>query len=517
LVEITGSTLTLKEIHEVARKQERVSLSQQAGKAVKSSFNRVLKIVEVDKPVYGINTGYGVFADKTISKKDRKKLNRNLIISHAVGTGEILPVEVIRAAMLIRMNALAKGYSGVNPQILEVLWEMLNKGVIPIVFSQGSLGSSGDLCMLAQMALVFSCDQEKPMEDSGRAYFDGQLYRGHEAMQKAGLNRIVLDHKDGLALINGASFSAAALALACWDAAFACDLADITASMSLEALLGKSDPYDPRLHTARSMDGQIESAANIFKMIDGSSLVNSHKHMQDAYSLRCAPQVHGAVRDAVVHTAGVLKREINAATDNPLIFENGDVLSGGNFHGEPLGLVGDYLSIALSELGAISERRVFRLIDRNLNYELPPMLVDDGETAGLNSGVMMLQYTSAALTLENQALAAPDSVRSLPTSANQEDHNANSWTAAKHALAVLRNTIKILGIELFASCRAIRIRMKSGQKCFSGKRTADVLELVSEKIPYIGPDSLWGEQMGKLYNLLLDDYEFRSRLKSILN
>lgn len=517
MVEITGSSLSLKEVFEVARNNEPVSLSNHARKAAESSFGRVLEIVKADRPVYGINTGYGVFADQTISKKDRKRLNRNLIISHAVGTGDFLPIEVVRAAMLIRMNALAKGFSGVNPEILKVLGEMLNKGVTPVVDSQGSLGSSGDLCMLSQMALVFTCDQDKHEADPGHAFYIGDIYPGNVAMQKAGLDRLVLDHKDGLALINGASFTASALALACSEAAFACYLADISASMSLEALLGKSDSFDPRLHAARGMEGQVKSAANILKMINGSSLVNSHDHVQDAYSLRCAPQVHGAVRDAVAHTARVLEKEINAATDNPLVFGNGDVLSGGNFHGEPLGLVGDYLSSALSELGAISERRVFRLIDKNLNFGLPPMLVDDGKMAGLNSGVMMLQYTAAALALENQALAAPDSVRSLPTSANQEDHNANSWTAAKHTSEILRNTIKILGIELFTSCRALEIRMKSVENRFPGLRTADVFELIRGVIPYSGPDSLWGEQMENLYNLLLDDFEFRRLLNEVLN
>ena len=517
MIEITGSSLTLKEVNETARLNEPVSLAAQARKAAESSFNRVLDIVEADKPVYGINTGYGVFADQTISKKDRKRLNRNLIISHAVGTGDSLPIEVVRAAMLIRMNTLAKGYSGVNPKIIELLVGMLNKGVTPVVFSQGSLGSSGDLCMLAQMGLVFTCNQENSVKDSGSAFYKGEIYPGGMAMKKAGLERLVLDHKDGLAIINGASFTAAALAIACFDAAFACDLADIAASISIEALLGKSDPYDPRLHAARGMAGQIASAANIQKLIKGSNLVNSHAHVQDAYSLRCAPQVHGAVRDASAHASRVLEQELNAATDNPLIFENGDVLSGGNFHGEPLGLVGDYLSSALTELGAISERRSFRLLDKNLNNGLPPMLVDDGKTAGLNSGVMMLQYTAASLSLENQTLAAPDSVRSLPTSANQEDHNANSWTAARHASEVLRNTIKILGIELFTSCRALQIRMKSGLHLKPTKRNADVLELINERIPYAGPDALWSVQMEKLYNLLLDDTEFRKHLQAVLN
>ncbi len=474
-------------------------------------------MLENRNPIYGINTGFGIFANKVISEIDNEKLNRNLIISHAVGTGDRLPLEIVRAAMLIRANALTKGYSGVRFEIVQTLLDMLNREVTPIIYSKGSLGSSGDLCMLAQLALVLSKWGDEKEEGSGIAEFSNKLFPGSEAMRQAGIERLLLSQKEGLALINGATFSAAILALSLEKAEFLCNLADLSISLSLEALVGRSEPYHPELHHARGLFGQIESARQITRNIQGSTLINSHPHVQDAYSLRCAPQVHGAVRDTLEFAKRIIECEINAATDNPLIVEEDKALSGGNFHGEPIGMCADFTSIAMSELAAISERRIFRLMDKNLNFGLKEMLVDENSLDGLNSGLMMLQYTAAALVLENQTLCSPDSVRSLPTSANQEDHNANAYLAAFHTWQVIENVTKVLAIEIFSSYRAIVQRRTRHSEYKLGRNTNKVFILMGKYFPYNADDSLWGLDMEKLYSYLLNLSEFKKEIQTIFD
>jgi histidine ammonia-lyase len=320
------------------------------------------------------------------------------------------------------------------------------------------------------------------------------MLTGKQAMQAAGIERIVLGPKEGLAINNGATFSAAIGALAICDAEYLVDLADRSIALTLEALLGCSGAFDPRIHDARGQLGQIESAKKIRESFAGSTFIDSTDSIQDAYSLRCAPQIHGGVRETVRFVRQVIEREVNAATDNPLIFEPGVAISGGNFHGEPIGLVMDYLSIALSELGAISERRVFRMTDGKLNVGLPPMLVDSTEKAGLNSGLMMLQYTAASLVLENQTLATPDSVHSLPTSAEQEDHNANAMTAARHAAMIIENIQQILGIEIYSAVRAmdLRMRQKAGKM---GRSTQVIYDRLRKDIKYTAGDTYWGPEI----------------------
>ncbi|TLN00051.1 histidine ammonia-lyase, partial [bacterium] len=340
---------------------------------------------------------FGIFADRRIPSRDSARLSRNLILSHAVGTGQPLPVEVVRAAMLVRANTLTKGHSGVRFEVVNTLLEMLNKGVTPVVPSQGSLGSSGDLGPLSHMALVFTTDLDDRDEESGLAIFQGEQLTGREAMRRAGIPRIILGPKEGLAVNNGATFSAAIGALAIWDAVYLSDVAEAALSLSLEAMLGCTSAFDARLHEARGQHGQIAVAGKVRDLTAGSTLIGSTNRVQDAYSLRCAPQVQGASRDAIGFARGVIEAEINAATDNPLLFDTNVVLSGGNFHGEPVGMVMDFLAIALAEIAAISERRVFRMTDAKLNGDLPPMLVDNPEAAGLNSGLMMPQYTAASL------------------------------------------------------------------------------------------------------------------------
>lgn len=516
MIILDGQNLNLEAIHRIACNQDQISISPGAKKAVEQSYQRIMGIIAKKVPVYGVNTGFGIFADQAISTEESRKLNRNLIISHAVGVGLPLPPHIVRAAMAIRLNALIKGFSGIQMGVIENLTAMINQDVVPVVFSKGSLGSSGDLCMLAQMALVLTRDEDDNSADSGEAYFDGKILPGHEAMRAADIDRVVLANKDGLALINGATFGAAVLALCAYEADFLVRLADLTAALTFEGLVGKSDALNPVLHQARGLEGQLKSALNIARLIQGSTLIDSDPHVQDAYSLRCAPQVHGAVRDTLKFVKGTAVAEANAATDNPLIIDDETVISGGNFHGEPVGMAADFLSIALSELAAIAERRLFRMMDKNLNFGLPAMLVGEGGKAGLNSGVMLLQYTAASLTLENQTLSSPDSVRSLPTSANQEDHNANSFNAALHLLQTLENTLRVIAIEYYCVCRAIDLRLKNQPDGKMGKKTGEAYHLLRNEIPYQADDSHWGKHLDLLY-CLLEEGEFRKNLQSILN
>ncbi|MCH7663722.1 MAG: aromatic amino acid lyase, partial [Chloroflexi bacterium] len=414
MIEIDGNKLSIEDVEAVAHVKSKVSLARMARERIVESHGWVDDIVKEGKPVYGINTGFGIFSNKKISEDDTAKLNRNLILSHAMGTGPNLPDEIVRAAMLIRGNTLAGGYSGVRPVVVETLIEMLNKGVTPLVPAQGSLGSSGDLAPLSHLALVMCTDENDREEDSGRAHFEGIEMSGMAAMEKANIGRIILGAKEGLGITNGATFSAALAAITIIKARMLLTTANLAAAMSLEALLGASSAFEARLHEVRRQAGQMRAAAEIRELIEGSSLVDAAGRVQDAYSLRCAPQVHGPVMDTLEFVEGIIAREINAATDNPLLFGPKDAISGGNFHGEPVGLAMDYMKIGLAEIGAISERRIYHLTDGNMNAGLPPMLVDSEEAAGVNSGLMMPQYTAASLTLENQALAASNSIHSLP-------------------------------------------------------------------------------------------------------
>jgi len=491
---IDGNKLKIKDVVQVARHGEKVGLAEHAHQSMAQSQAWVSAIVESAKPVYGINTGFGIFSDQRISPNDFKTLSRNLILSHAVSTGPELPVEVVRAAMLIRANTLAKGFSGVRPEIVDTLLEMLNQGVTPLVPSQGSLGSSGDLASLSNLALVFTADAKDLDEESGWAYLNGSnqsKMSGRAAMKAAGIPRLILGSKEGLALINGATFSTAIAALAVFDAARMIHLAEISLSMSLEALLGVSAAFDERIHQARLHPGQIKVAAKIRQLTQGSTLIDSAGRVQDAYSLRCAPQVQGAARETVAFVMEIIEREINAATDNPLLFSQDEAISGGNFHGEPVGMAMDFLSIAMAEVAAISERRTFRLLDAQLNAGLPPMLVDTPQDAGINSGMMMLQYTAASLVLENQTLANSDSIHSLPTSAEQEDHNANSMTAARHTRQIIENITHILVIEVYCATRALYMRLRESPQAKMGKGVQAAYDALRGRIPYTVGDAWW--------------------------
>jgi histidine ammonia-lyase len=503
MIKIDGKSLTVRDVIAIARDHEQVHLTESAQEAIIRSNDNLQRILLSGRSIYGINTGYGIFSDKKIDRNAIQKLNRNLIITHAVGTGAELEREIVRGAMLIRANALAKGLSGVRCEIVQTLISMLNAGVTPCIPSQGSMGSSGDLPQLSYLALVLSKDERDLPEESGFAYLNNEKFTGQAAMRKAGIDRVILDAKEGLAINNGATFSTAMGCFSLFEAKYLIHVANLATGLTLEALLGCADAFNKKIHKARNHPGQIRIAESILKIIKGSELINSGDRIQDAYSLRCVPQVHGIILETIDFVEEILQREINAATDNPLIFSEDSVLSGGNFHGEPVGLGMDYLGIAISELSAISERRSFRMLDGKLNFGLPSMLVDDDAHAGLYSGLMMSQYTAASLALENQTLATPDSIHSLPTSGNQEDHNSNSWNAARHAKRIVDNTLFVLAIEIFIALRAIDLRQKCNPKKI-GEGSRKAYKLIRSEVPHIAQDTYWQPQIETIAQMIKD-------------
>jgi histidine ammonia-lyase len=482
-ITLNGHDLTIQQVANVAREQAQVTLDAPTRALVHQSAESMRRIADSDLPVYGVNTGYGIFSDQSIKPEEAAELSRNLILSHAVGMGSPFHEDVVRAAMLIRANSLAHGHSGVRPDIIETLIGMLNHGVTPHIPSQGSLGSSGDLAPLAHIALVLSSPPNNSEDtDLSRAWYDGHLLSGEEAMSAAGLSRPVLGPKEGLAITNGATFSSALLAIACLDAERILRTAEVAAAASLEALLGVSDALDPRLHAARPHPGQVGVARRMREMIEGSGLTDTHGHVQDAYSLRCTPQIIGPAWDILEFVKELLIREINSSTDNPLLFGE-QAISGGNFHGEPIGQAADFMKISLQNVGALSERRTYRLTSAHANMGLPSMLVSNPDHAGLHSGLMMLQYTAASLSLENQSLATPDSINTLPTSGGQEDFNANSTTAGRRLHQLLMNLHRIIAIELICVAQALDIRKSQYPDAVFGRGTAAAHEQIREGVP----------------------------------
>ena len=500
---VDGNSLTIADVVAVARQHRPVQLAPSAREAVQASRAFVESLLTPDAPpVYGINTGFGVFANRSVSPADSAQLNRNLILSHAVGVGDPFAEEVVRAAMLIRANTLAIGHSGTRPIVVETLLAMLNAGVHPVVPQQGSLGSSGDLAPLCHLALVMLED-----ETSGEAIYRGRRMSGTEAMAAAGIAQLTLGAKEGLALSNGATFSGAVAALAVSDAETLIADSTLATAFALEALLGVSDAFDERLHAARRHDGQSLIAASLRRLIAGSTFVDSAGRVQDPYSLRCAPQIVGPAHDTLNFVRSWIENEINAATDNPLLFRENDsfkVISGGNFHGELIGMAMDYLSIAMAEIGAMLEQQINRLLDEKLSFGLPPMLVGDPAAAGLNSGLMMPHYTAVSLVLENQTLAHPDSVHSLPTSAGQEDVNANALTAARHASQIVANVAHILAIQFFTVAQAIDLRAIAHPDKRLSPASAAAQARIRREVPFIAHDRLFHPDLERLRRLVLN-------------
>jgi len=506
---LDGEHLTLEDLLGVARisgpaGSRPVALSLQAREQVQRCRAFVDEVVaRGDLVVYGLNTGFGSLAGVTVPTDYSERLMHNLIVSHACGVGDPLPEEVVRAAMLIRANTLARGHSGIRLQTLDTLLEMLNRGVLPVIPAKGSLGASGDLAPLSYIALVLARSPDGSSEPSGGAVYRGERLSGAEAMRRAGLERVVLGAKEGIALNNGTAVSTAIAALALCDAEQALRQAEVALALTLEALRAAPDAFDEHIHRLRNHPGQVASAARLRRLLQGSSLVGSSSRVQDAYSLRCAPQVLGAAGDALAYVRGVLERELNAVTDNPLIFldleRENKALSGGNFHGEPVALGADFLSIAIAEVGNIAERRIFRLLTRQLNEGLPPMLVPD---SGLNSGLMIPQYVAAALVSENKTLAHPDSVDSIPTCEDQEDHVSMSANAALHARQVVWNVEHVVAIELLCAAQAVDLALAGRPGARLGQGTAAVQRAIRERVPFLEKDRFLQPDMEALAGMV---------------
>ncbi|NMA91666.1 MAG: histidine ammonia-lyase [Firmicutes bacterium] len=475
-VMIDGDNLTLETIASVTRRHREVKLHPESLERIKASRAMLEKLVQEERVVYGITTGFGRFSDVVISKENAIQLQKNLIASHAAALGEPFPEEVVRGAMLLRLNALAHGCSGVRPRLVEHLVNLLNKGVIPVVPCQGSLGASGDLAPLAHLALVLT--------GQGEAYYRGKRISGAEALYRAGLKPLELWEKEGLALINGTQIMTALGSLATYDAINLLKSSLIVASLTLEALQAVPDAFDPLIARVRPHRGHRLVASNLLSLLEGSSLVGSDKDkVQDAYSLRCIPQVHGAAGDALNYVRKIIEIEANSVNDNPLLFvDEGRVLSGGNFHGQPVAQALDFLAMAVAELGNIAERRIERLVNPTLSG-LPPFLIEGG---GLNSGFMIAQYTAASLVSENKVLCHPASVDSIPSSANQEDHVSMGTTAARKARRVVENVGRILGIELLVAGQAVDFKGDT----ILGRGTAPAYRLLREKVPFIKEDCI---------------------------
>lgn len=495
-LELRGAGLGLKQVEEVAAGQRPVRLAAAARERMRASRRVVERALGQDAPAYGVNTGLGKLSDVRIAPERIRELQVNLVRSHACGIGAALPAPVVRAMLLLRANSLAKGHSGVRPVVVEALCGLLNRGVHPVVPSQGSVGASGDLAPLAHLALV--------LIGEGEAEVNGRRMGGAAALRSAGMKPLVLEAKEGLSLLNGTQAMLASGCLSLLDAERLVESAEVVGAMSLEALRGTPVAFDARLQAVRGQPGQMVSAARLRALIAGSALRRAHLHcgrVQDAYCLRCMPQVHGAVRDTLTFARSTFTAEANAAVDNPLVFAtgrsgDGDILSGGNFHGEPLAFALDYCAIALAALAGISERRTERLVNPALNEGLPAFLAPD---PGLHSGLMMAQVTAAALVAENRVLAHPASVDSVPTSGNKEDYVSMGMGAALKLRQVVANTAAVLGIELMAASHALVHR----EPLRPGRRLQEVLERTRRRIPPLTGDRVQAGDMATARELIL--------------
>jgi histidine ammonia-lyase len=485
---LNGGGLTLEDFILVTREDVPVEIHAQAIERVAAARTIVEDMIAAGRPMYGINTGFGRFSDVAVPESDLNLLQINLIRADAVGVGPVLPRDATRGMLLLRLNSLLKGLSGVRPLIVETLASMLNKRVHPLIPEKGSVGSSGDLCPLAHMTL--------PMIGEGEAM------EGARAMKKAGIPLVDLRAKEGLSLINGTQCMTSVGAHALWGAMNLLKASDIIGALTTESLRGVIDAFDPRIHEARMQPGQIDAAANLRDLLSESDCVTrqGELRMQDAYSIRCMPQVHGASRMAVLYVKNVVEAELNAVTDNPLVLpDTREVFSGGNFHGQPVSVAMDALGIAVSELGNISERRAAKLVDPALNHGLPAFLVKHG---GLNCGFMVPQYAAAALVSENKILAHPASVDSIPTSAGQEDHVSMGTIAARKAAAIVSHVESILGIEWMCAAQAVDLQFQSQGARKLGKGTSPAHELLRRHVAFMENDRIFYKDQDKAANLI---------------
>ena len=495
-IKIDGNHLTLDNIVAVARDNVKIELTSESIQNIETSRRYVDELVESGEIVYGITTGFGNFSNVHISKDQAKDLQRNLIISHSCGVGDYLPTDAVRAMMLLRINNLAKGFSGIRLSTIETLMNMLNKGVHPKIFEKGSLGASGDLVPLAHMVL--------PMIGEGEAEYKGETLSGKEAMAKAGIPIIELTSKEGLALINGTQAMTAVGALTCYDAIQLLKASDIAVALTMEALNGITDPFIPELHALRPHEGQGASARNLLSLLANSERTTHQGdiRVQDAYVLRCAPQIHGASHDAIEYVRKKVDIEINSVTDNPIILvDNKMPISGGHFHGQPMALAFDFLGIALAEIANVSERRIERLVNPALNNGLPAFLTEKG---GLHSGFMIVQYAAASLVSENKVLAHPASVDSIPSSANQEDHVSMGTIAARKAQNIYKNAKAVVGMELMLASQAVDLNQKDVGKAL-GTGTQAAYDTIRSQIPILTEDRVIYPDIHKSAELLEKD------------
>ncbi|MEW9668439.1 histidine ammonia-lyase [Ammoniphilus sp. 3BR4] len=484
-IQLDGNQLTLEQIKEVISNGQKVEITDAAWQSVERSRDIVEKIVSQGKVVYGVTTGFGKFSETVITRENVEELQMNLIRSHACGVGDPLPEQVSRAMLLLRANALAKGYSGIRRVTLQFLLDLMNHHIHPVIPGQGSLGASGDLAPLSHLAL--------PLIGEGEVFYQGSRMEAAEALHKAGLQPIRLQAKEGLALINGTQAMAAIGVMAYLEAEHLALLADGIASLTLEALRGVVDAFLPESHEVRPYPEQKQVADRILSYLKGSQLITRQGELrvQDAYSLRCIPQVHGAIQQVLTYVKEKLLIEINSATDNPLIFsDSGKVISGGNFHGQPIAFAMDFLGIAAAELASISERRIERLVNPQLN-DLPAFLSAD---PGLQSGLMITQYVAASLVSENKTLAHPSSVDSIPSSANQEDHVSMGASAARHAAMIIRNTRNVLAIEAICAAQAADLR----DPVKLAPKTRRLHETIREVVPKIEKDRIFAADIERL-------------------
>lgn len=508
-IKIDGKSLTLEKIDFFLKENPTVELTNDAKKKVNKARALVENWVAEDKVVYGVTTGFGEFANVKISKDENDQLQENLIVSHATGVGENLPPFIVKIMMLLRANALASGHSGIRLETLQLLIDMMNKNIIPVIPSQGSVGSSGDLAPLAHLVLGMigkgKVQVFKNVDEETDKFTN--TISSKSALKKHGLMPVKLKAKEGLALINGTQMMTAFASVICNRARKLNKLTDGSAALSHEALRATDKAYDPRLHKLRPFPGQITTAKIMLELIKGSEIRKSHlkndPRVQDSYSIRCIPQIHGASRDAIDYVCSKVEIELNSVNDNPLIFpEQGDHREGGNFHGQPMALAMDFMSIALAELASVSERRIERLVNGSLS-QLPRFLTEHG---GLNSGLMIAQYTAAALVSENKTLAHPASVDSIPTSANQEDHNSMGSIAARKCYEILKNVETVIAIEYLTAAQGIEFL----KPLKPGKGTQVLYKKIRTQVKPLKKDRLLYDDIQKVIQLVRGDELLKS-------
>ena len=482
--------MTLQDLVRIAREGAKVRLAEASKNRILEARRLIETWIQQGKTIYGVTTGFGALSDVIISRKDTRRLQENILMSHAAGVGDTLDIETVRAVMALRIKDLARGHSGIRLETAHHLIELLNREVYPLVPEKGSVGASGDLAPLAHLCLV--------LIGLGEAVYQGERMSGSEALQKAGLEPLELEAGEGLALVNGTQVMTAIGGLAVHDALRLSKATDIAAAMSLEVLMGSRTEFDSRIHRVRPHPGQAEAADNMARITRNSEIITSHKdcsRIQDAYTLRCSPQVHGASKDALRYAKHVVETEMNASTNNPLIFpESQEFLLGGNFHGQPVALAMDFLCMGISELANISERRVERLVNPQLSG-LPAFLVSDG---GLNSGFMIAQYTAAALVSENKTLCHPASVDSIPTSANKEDHVSMGTISARKCREIVKNSETVVAIELLCAAQALDLftNMKPGEG------TCAAYRVIRDAVPHLEQDRVLSNDIQAVVGLL---------------